>query len=91
MEMVDIYLVPPLQGGKTGAGFHKPRVRTLGWFVKALQAYIDIVRAVREPPLPTTLHSNLIKTELYTNTPTNHSTSKTSVSSLGLKRSLINR
>ncbi|GKG71939.1 hypothetical protein CE91St1_10820 [Parabacteroides goldsteinii] len=57
MEMVDIYLVPPLQGGKTRAGFHKPRVRTLGWFVKALQAYIDTVRAVREPPLPTTLHS----------------------------------
>ena len=63
MEVVDIYLVPPLQGGKTGAGFHKPRVRTLGWFVKALQAYIDTVRAVREPPLPTTQHSNLIISE----------------------------
>ncbi|WP_287625441.1 hypothetical protein, partial [Parabacteroides sp.] len=54
-----------LQGGKTGAGFHKPRVRTLGWFVKALQAYIDTVRAVREPPLPTTLHSYLIRSESY--------------------------
>ena len=51
--MVDIYLVPPLQGGKGEAGFHKPRVLTLGWFVKALQAYINIVKAVREPPLPT--------------------------------------
>ena len=63
MEVVDIYLVPPLQGGKTGAGFHKPRVRTLGWFVKALQAYIDTVKAVRVPHLPTTLHSYLIKSE----------------------------
>ena len=64
--MVDIYLVPPLQGGKTGAGFHKPRVRTLGWFVKALQAYINIVKAVREPPLPTTQHSILIINEAFT-------------------------
>ncbi|WP_287625609.1 hypothetical protein, partial [Parabacteroides sp.] len=59
VERVDIYLVPPLQGGKAGVSFHKPRVRTLGWFVKALQAYIDTVRVVHEPPLPTTLHSNL--------------------------------
>ena len=44
MEMVDIYLVSPLQGGKIGAGFYKPRVRTLGWFVKALQAYSVNVR-----------------------------------------------
>ena len=57
MGMVDIYLVSPLQGGKTGVGFYKSRVRTLGWFVKALQAYIDTVKAVRELPLPTTLHS----------------------------------
>ena len=63
MEMVDIYLVSPLQGGKTGAGFYKPRVLTLGWFVKALQAYIDTVRAVREPPLPTMLHSYLSNIE----------------------------
>ena len=59
--------MPPLQGGKGGAGFHKPRVRTLGWFVKALQAYIDTVRAVRESPLPTTLHSNLPRSELSVN------------------------
>ena len=50
MEMVDIYLVSPLQGGKTGAGFHKPRVRPLGWFVKALQAYIDTVGAFANRP-----------------------------------------
>ena len=54
--MVDIYLVPPLQGGEIGAGFHKPRVKTLGWFVKALQAYIDTVRAVREPHVSTKNH-----------------------------------
>ena len=63
MERVDIYLVPPLQGGEIGAGFHKPRDKTLGWFVKALQAYIDTVRAVRESHLPTTLHSNLTNIE----------------------------
>ncbi|MEY8612771.1 hypothetical protein AALM74_26750, partial [Parabacteroides segnis] len=33
--------------------------------VKALQAYIDTVRAVREPPLPTTLHSTLIISEQF--------------------------
>ena len=45
----------------------EPRVRTLGWFVKALQAYIDTVRAVRESSLPTTLHSNLTRNELSVN------------------------
>lgn len=57
--------MPPLQGGKAGAGFHKPRVKTLGWFVKALQAYIDTVWAVREPPIPTMLHSNLTINEPF--------------------------